>query len=42
MHGNDLALYLDNVWTFVERQERGKKRARLSTPNTHETTLELS
>ena len=24
----------------MERQERGKKRARSSTPNTHETTLE--
>ena len=42
MHGDDLASYPDDIRTFVERQERGKKRARSSTPNTHETTLELT
>jgi len=40
MHSDDLASYPDDVRTFVGRQERGKKRARSSTPNTHETTPE--
>ena len=42
MHGDDLASYLDDVRTFVERQGRGKKRVRSSTPDTHETTPEPS
>jgi hypothetical protein len=42
MHGDDLASYPDDVRTFVERQERGKKRARSSTPDSHEPTPEPS